>query len=104
MAPIEYYDVLAVLEGSTLFGCGLIIGGIAPYLERTGLAFTLCGMWMAQAFFRIGFYTHLVDDRWIKANWLVPPIIGIVGFLLIGLLSRSAMLNRELKVSRLARR
>lgn len=84
--PARYYDWIGIIEGCFLFAAALTLGAVAPYLERTDLALVLAGLWFAQAWFRIGFYLHL--EEWGKWNWRVPPLLGIVGFVLVGAFSR----------------
>ena len=81
-------DYVGITEGCFLFWAGWTLGYLAPYLERTDLAYTLASLWLAQSYFRIKFYIHILDPNWLAANWLVPPALGVIAYLLIGLLSR----------------
>ena len=84
----HYYDFIGIIEGAFLFGAGLTIGYLAPYLERTSLGLTLACLWLGQSFWRLGFYLHVESAEWLRLNWRIPPLLGILGFSLLGWLSR----------------
>lgn len=86
--PAGVKEIVSILEGVALFASALFIGVLAPRLERTGLAFTLAGCWLAQSFCRIGFYVHFTSALARRLDWRVFPAIGITGFLLIGMIAR----------------
>jgi hypothetical protein len=82
--PAHIQDMVGIAEGAFLFAAGMSYGCLAPYLERTYLALVLGGLWIAQAFWRIGLYVHL--PAWRSFDWRVPPLLGVIAYLLLGLL------------------
>jgi hypothetical protein len=81
--PIRYYSMIGVIEGTVLLWAGIVVGALAPWAERWGIALTLAVLWVAQTAWRFGFYLHLHD--WLRFNWIVSPLLPTVAFAIIGL-------------------
>jgi hypothetical protein len=82
--PARYYDCIGIIEASALFWAALVLGAVSPYIIRWKVSFTLAILWFCQSWFRYGFYTHIPDKFWLALNWRIPPVLCIIGFILIG--------------------
>jgi hypothetical protein len=85
--PVQYYDYIGITEGSALFLAGMIMAGVSYWTGKPLLFLILGLLWLAQCWFRIGFYMHVTSEAWLRANWMVPTWIGIIGFSLVGSLA-----------------
>lgn len=79
------YDWVHLVEAGVLLWAALCVGGRAPYLENGAVSLVLGLLWLAQAFFRIGFILHI--ESWLAYNWRVPPALCIAAFGLVALLA-----------------
>jgi len=80
--PAKGYEWVQLTEAGILLWAALCVGGRAPYVRNGAVSLVLALLWLAQAFFRLGFILHL--ESWLPYNWRVPPILGIVAFLIVG--------------------
>jgi len=91
--PAKGYEWVQLTEAGILLWAALCVGGRAPYVRNGAVSLVLALLWLAQAFFRLGFILHL--ESWLPYNWRVPPILGIVAFLIVGGLAHEVPTMRQ---------
>ena len=85
--PAAYYDYIGISEGVTLAFAGVLLGGVSFWTEKPLLFLCLGLLWLGQCWFRLGFYMHITEQQWLRANWTVPAWLCIGGFALVGALA-----------------
>lgn len=82
--PLRFAGWIHLIEGCGLFLCAMLVGCAAPYSRRADVLLILSLWWVTLGTFRLGFWMHVSDPHWLALNWVVPPWLGVAGFLLVG--------------------
>lgn len=82
--PLQWYDVVVLVEGATLFWAAVIVGMSAPYAWPCwpDISIGLSVLWTAQSLVDLGYCMHY--PRWNAWSAVASPLIGIAGFLFLG--------------------
>jgi len=75
--PFHVYSVFSIFEGWVLADAGTILIFSAAYLSdkiMRRIALTLSLLWLALAWFRMGFTLSLPSETWLKLNEVLPTL------------------------------
>ncbi len=78
--PLHAYSVFSIFEGGLLADAGTILIFSAAYLSRKAdslmreVALALSLLWLALAWFRMGFTMSVPSETWLKLNEVLPTL------------------------------
>jgi hypothetical protein len=72
--PIHHYQWFYMAEGGALALAGTALAFSAAWNKRAGIMLTLSFLWLALAWFRLGFAVSLTSETWLKLNEVLPTI------------------------------
>jgi hypothetical protein len=86
--PLEPYQWYALVEGGALALAGTVTAYAAARNKLAGILLTLSGLWLALAWFRLGFALTATAEIWQRLNYVLPTVFvcGALGWVGIKLL------------------
>lgn len=75
----SFGDFITIVESVLLSSFGIIVGLSAPHSDRPMTYGTLGLMFLAQAYFGLGYVFHFGSEAWYESNQWIPAFINIVG-------------------------
>jgi hypothetical protein len=85
------YQIINSAEGAFLAMCAVCAGLGAAYLSGTDrrIAFSVAGLWLAQAIYRFGFTLHIESSFWVRLNESIPTFLVGCGCLWLALFCKA---------------